>query len=350
MSHFNKKAFFTLAGAFVLAWFAGKYLLGPAMPFLMGTALALAAEPVTRRLSTRLPRPGAAAIGVTLALILLGTGVVLFSALGLQALKQLGQQLPQLSRAAGEGLQAMEEALVSLARKSPPELQPVLSGGVKRLLGGGSGILDRLVDRLPGAAAEVLGYLPGSALTLGTGILAGFMVSFRLPKFRQVLAADPGVQKSLPLLRQVRTALGGWLKAQLQLAGVCFLIVGTGLTLLGLPQSILWAVIIALVDSVPLLGTGVVLIPWALVSLIQGHQARALGLAAVCVTAMVSRSVLEPRILGRQLGLDPLVTLLALYAGYRLWGFGGMLLAPVLCVIAREFSRQDPDSAADTGC
>ena len=342
MPHFNKKTLVTLAAVFLLAWMAGKYLLPPAMPFLLGTGLALLAEPVTRRLSSKIPRPAAAGIGVTLALVLLLSLLVLLSALLLRSLGHLGEVLPQLSEAAGEGLATMEGALLSLAQKSPPELQPVLTNGVTRLLGGGSGLLDRLVDRLPGAAAAVLSWVPGSALTLGTGVLAGYMISFRLPKFREYLQKSPTVQKSLPMARQLRTALGGWLKAQLQLSGVCFLTVSTGLALLRIPRCLMWAAFISLVDAVPLLGTGAVLLPWAIVSLLRGQQMQALGLAAVCITAMVSRSILEPKLLGKQLGLDPLVALIALYAGYRLWGFGGMLLSPILCVGALSVARQRP--------
>jgi predicted PurR-regulated permease PerM len=166
------------------------------------------------------------------------------------------------------------------------------------------------------------------------------MIAFRLPKFREYLGCTLWVQRALPIARQMRTALGGWLKAQLQLAGVCFLSVGVGLMLLGIPRPLLWAGLITLVDAVPLLGTGAILLPWAAISFFQGQQIKALGLAAVCVTAMLSRSILEPRLLGKQLGLDSLVTLAALYAGFRLWGFGGMLLAPVLCVAAFSFSGQ----------
>lgn len=347
MLQFNKKTFVLLAAAFLLAWVTGKYLLPPAMPFLLGLGLALAAEPVTGRLSARLPRPAAAAIGVTLALVLMGALVVLLSSLLLRSLGQLGEALPQLSKAAGDGLHTAEVVLLRLAEKSPPELRPVLSGSVTRLLGSGSGLLNRLVDRLPDAAGAVLSWVPGSALTLGTGILSGYMIAFRLPKFREYLQNSRWVRKALPMSRQLRTALGGWLKAQLQLAGVCFAILGLGLSLLRIPRGLLWAGLITLVDAVPLLGTGAVLLPWAVICLLQGQQLKALGLAAICVTAMVCRSILEPRLLGKHLGLDPLVTLAALYAGFRLWGFGGMLLAPILCVAALSVSGQTP--GPDTG-
>ena len=92
----------------------------------------------------------------------------------------------------------------------------------------------------------------------------------------------------------------------------------------------------ALVDAFPILGTGTVLVPWSLFSFLQGDYVLAFGLLILYGTTALTRSVLEPRLLGRQLGLDPLITLMALYAGYRLWGIGGMLLAPILAVAATQ--------------
>ena len=86
-----------------------------------------------------------------------------------------------------------------------------------------------------------------------------------------------------------------------------------------------------------MLGSGTVLIPWTLLLLIQGQYGQALGMGLLYLAAVVVRSVLEPRLVGRQLGLDPLVTLAAFYAGYRLWGILGMILAPICAAAARSF-------------
>lgn len=83
-------------------------------------------------------------------------------------------------------------------------------------------------------------------------------------------------------------------------------------------------------DAFPVLGTGTVLLPWSLICLLQRDGARAAGILGLYITAAVLRSVLEPRLVGRQLGLDPLAALAALYTGYRLWGVAGMLLMPML--------------------
>lgn len=90
----------------------------------------------------------------------------------------------------------------------------------------------------------------------------------------------------------------------------------------------------ALVDAVPVLGTGTVLLPWSLILFLQGDNARSIGLLGLYGVISLTRSVLEPKLVGRELGLDPLVTLFALYAGYKLWGIGGMILSPLLAVTA----------------
>jgi len=342
MLKFNKQSIIALVGAFLLAWLGLKYLLPLAMPFLLGAGLALLAEPVVKRLARKFPRPLCSAIGVTLALILLGGVLVLLTALLLKELVVLAQALPDLGKTAQDGLSALENYLMKLAQKAPDSLQPVVSRGITGLFHSGNSLFDQLLQQLPAAAAAVLGWIPDSALTLGTGILSAFMVSTRLPKLKALLR-QPGQNRFLsrvvPVFQRIRTALGGWLKAQFRLTALCFLIVAAGLLLLRVSYWPLWAFLIALVDAIPVLGTGTVLLPWALICFLQGQTVQAIGLLATYVAAMLSRSILEPRLVGKQLGLDPLVTLVALYTGYQLWGIGGMLLSPVICVAAVEANR-----------
>ena len=136
----------------------------------------------------------------------------------------------------------------------------------------------------------------------------------------------------LDSLKSLKSVLLGWLKAQLKLSGVTFGILCVSFLLMRIPYGLLWAFLIALVDAFPILGTGAALVPWSLLAFAQGNTLRAFGLLGAYGTVTVTRTVLEPRLVGRQLGLDPLVTLVCLYAGFRLWGILGMVLAPMLAV------------------
>ena len=106
--------------------------------------------------------------------------------------------------------------------------------------------------------------------------------------------------------------------------------------LLGISRGILWAALVALVDAVPVLGTGTVLVPWALVRFLQGDVMQGAGLLAVFGLSWLVRSVLEPRIVGKSLGLDPLISLIAFYVGFKLWGIPGMILAPMAAAMTKS--------------
>ncbi len=342
MPHMNKKNIPFLLAGLGLAWVSIRFLLPLLLPFLLGSVLALAAEPMVSRLSRKIPRAAATAIGVAATLLLLASILVFITAVAVRELGILAAAVPDLGKAAQGGLDALEGFLLSFAEKTPEGVRPLLSKSVTGLFSSGNAIVEQLLQRLPSLASAFLGWIPGSAVALGTGILSGFMVSARFPKIRawfSRLRSSARLQRYLPLLKQIRAALTGWLKAQLTLMCLCFLILCTGFFLLRVPYGPVWAFFIALVDAIPVLGTGTVLIPWSLICLLQGQSVKAVGLLGIYVVAVLSRSILEPRLVGKQLGLDPLVTLVALYIGFHLWGILGMLLSPMVCVVCTQLAR-----------
>lgn len=330
-----------LGGVVLGAWVLMKYLVPVILPFLLGAGIALAAEPAValaeRRL--KLPRVAAAGLGVSVTLILL-VGILSFA--GAVLVKELGRlagAVPDLEGTARQSVQLLQDWLVSMTERTPEGVRPMLTRTVLNFFQDGSALMEQVTRRIPGAVSSVLGWVPDGALGLGTGLLAGFMISVRLPRLKGVVARhlpEDWNSRYLPAIRRIRHALSGWLRAQLKLCLVCYAIVAAGFLLLGIPNGLGWAVLVALVDAVPLLGTGTVLLPWALVCFLQQMHVRAVGLLCIYGAALLSRTVLEPRLVGRQLGLDPLLTLLALYLGYRFWGILGMLLAPVLATAVKS--------------
>ena len=337
-----------ISGAFLAFFLAARYLLPLFLPFLLGASLALAAEPLVRFLSTRLhiKRWIATGIGVSMAFSFLVLILLLLFAFLLRELQQLAGILPELESALRTGLDTTNQWLAGLAGRVPGELGQVLTRNVNSFFTGGSALLDRITGFLLRLASGILSHLPNGALGFGTGLIASFMISGKLPQIKDSIREKLSATQILPVvsaLKQLKATLGGWLKAQIKLSSVTFAVVLTGLLILRVPHAPLWGVLVALVDAFPILGTGTVLIPWSLVSFLQGDRTLAFALLGLYGAVALIRSVLEPRFLGKQLGLDPLVTLIALYAGYRLWGIGGMILAPMLAVAAFQLvsSRTD---------
>ncbi len=332
---------------FFLVWLAIRFFLPLFSPFLLGTLLALSAEPMVRFLHKKLhvPRPISAGIGVSMAFVLLAMVLLTLCAFLIRELGSLANVLPDLGQTAKSGFSLIRNWLLQLSSHSPESLQPILSQNVNNFFSDGAALLDKAIGYLLGLAGTLLSHVPDSALSLGTAVISAFLISAKLPRLRRyVLRRIPREKLRLLLdtLQKIRRVLGGWLTAQCKLIGVDFVILFLGLVILQIPYALLWAAVICLVDALPVLGTGTVLLPWALVCLLQEDPARAIGFSAIYVVVTLTRSMLEPKFLGRHLGLDPLVTLIALYVGFRLWGIGGMILAPILTVIAIQITTERP--------
>lgn len=335
------KKLLSVAAAVAIVWLGIKFLLPVALPFLLGALVALAAEPLVslgvRRL--KLPRGVAAGVGVSVTLVLLAGVLSLVLAVAVKELGSLASAVPDLS----QGVTVLRDWCVSLADNAPKNVRTLAQRTVLEFFDDGTALVEQVTSRVPAVLTSVVSGVGSSVLGVGTGILAAFLISARLPTLRQGftrLLPESWKQTYLPALHRVRKSLGLWLKAQGKLCLVTWGIVTVGFLLLRVPYAPAWAAVVAVVDAIPILGTGTVLVPWALICLLQGDSIRAIGLLCTYGAAAITRTALEPRLVGRQLGLDPLATLLALYVGYRFWGIGGMLLTPILASAAKSLTTE----------
>ena len=339
------KKLFSILSVFLAVWFSIRYLLPLVFPFLLGTALALTAEPVVRFLcrSLHIPRPLSAGLGVTMTFVCLTILLLLVCAFLIRELGVLAGIMPNLEDTAVSGLSLLQSWLLGLTDHAPESIRPLLAQNVTGLFSGGTALLDQAVRYVLSLAGNLLTHVPDSALSLGTAVIAGYMISAKFPRIRGWITRHFPKEKLRPILvalKRMKAAVFGWILAQAKLAGVTLAILLVGFVILRISYAPLWALVVSLVDAFPVLGTGTVLIPWAIISFLQKDAARAVGLIGIYTVITLIRSVLEPKLVGKQLGLDPLVTLMALYAGYKLWGIGGMILAPLLAVTALQLAPE----------
>ena len=316
--------------ALLAAWLGLRLVLPLMYPFLLGTLLALGAERAADFLERRLRLPRFLAAGLAVGALVAGLGglVLLLAALAVSQLGGLCEALPSIAATVRSGLALLENRLLSLGSGLPGYRQAITG-----LFSDGEELITRVGRLVLGRAGAILTRLPGQTLSLGTALLSGFMICAKLPSIRTRLRArraDPRLETLQKALGKLKNTGKLYLCSQLKLMGVTFCLLFAGFSLLRVGYPLLIALLVALVDALPVLGTGSILIPWALVCFLEGSAARALGLLGLYATAALTRSVLEPKLVGSHLGLDPLVTLMAMYCGLRLWGLGGMLLLPML--------------------
>ena len=145
-------------------------------------------------------------------------------------------------------------------------------------------------------------------------------------------------QEFARLGRLLAGAGNAYLRTQGLIMAMTMAICTTAFFLMGSSYALLAGIGIGLLDALPVFGTGTVLIPWALLSAVQGHPGKAAVLAALYLVCYFLREILEARMMGGAAGLSPLETLMAMYAGLRLFGLAGLFLGPAGLLIIREFA------------
>ncbi len=316
-----------------------RFCLPLGLPFLVGALAALAAEPLTRLLERKLSRPWASGLAMGAVYAVMCLGLYVLGRLLLLELNRLTGRLPAIAQGAQDLLFRAEQFFYGLTQRAPEHLRQQLQDGMEQLFGSSAELAREAVGKVLGAASRIILRLPDTLIFLITAVTAGFLISPRLPKFK------PWLLRMIPqhwqkaagqMLSNMKGNVGLWLRAQCKLLGLTFCLLAAGFFLLRIKNAVFTAALICLVDALPVLGVGTVLLPWAAVCLLQGQTPQAIALGSLYAVITLTRSALEPRLVGRQLGLSPLLTLGGLYVGYRLWGVGGMLLAPFVLLTLGE--------------
>ncbi|RLQ98313.1 sporulation integral membrane protein YtvI [Falsibacillus albus] len=192
--------------------------------------------------------------------------------------------------------------------------------------------LQNFFQKLP----NIISWIPNAATVLVFSALATFFISkdwYRLSgllaRFLPVKARTSGQKVFIDL----KKALFGFIRAQFTLISITSVIVLIGLLILRVDYAITIALVSGLVDLLPYLGTGAVFVPWIVYEAIAGDTGLAVGLSILYVIVIVQRQIMEPKVLSSSIGLDPLATLIALFVGFKLVGFLGLILGPVTLVI-----------------
>ena len=211
-----------VAGVAAGVYFALRFALPVGLPFLLGAAVALGAEPLVGLLNRRakLPRWTASGIGVLTVMLLLAAVLVLLIAL---LIRQAGNLTKVLPDPVQTGLSSLQGWLTELSARAPVGVRPVLQASVDNLFSGSGAAMERMTDTVITMASGILSKVPDSALSISTGVLAAFMISARLPKLRGMLKnwlPQAFREKYLPAILELKHSVGGWLLAQLKLSGV----------------------------------------------------------------------------------------------------------------------------------
>lgn len=324
------------------ALFGGFVLLPLLLPFVLAYLFSWWAEPAVAALGrrTKLPRWLRSSLCVTVLFAMLTAGLWLFGRVIWTEFVRLVRQLPDLLRQLQPAFDSIRGWLTGLARRAPQGFAGPAVRWIEQVFADGGLFLQGLYGFLSSFVSRVVTALPRLVLTAVTSVIATYMTSAALPELKSWLRRRlpaPWPDRLRTLRTRIHGALGGWCKAQLKMMLIVFALLTAGLWLLRVDFALLFGGLIAILDALPVLGTGTVLIPWALISFLQDNTSLGFGLLVLYGLTAFARTALEPRLVGRSLGLHPLLTLMAFYVGFRLFGVPGMVLLPLLAIVVKQF-------------
>ncbi|GED32513.1 MULTISPECIES: sporulation integral membrane protein YtvI [Brevibacillus] len=310
------------------------FLLPYSVPFVLALVTAILLEPLVLFLirNLRLNRLGAV-IGSFL-LFLLSFAVIAYW-LGTQIVVQsvdLAQKLPAYSRHLFDFLESTfgqwELYYASLPKETVIQIQQVFDSLKTSAMNAASTIGKGIL----GAVATIPGFLISTIIFL----VALFLISLDLPRLRagfMRMFTVSAREKINVVFTQLNRATIGFLRAQIILSLVTFLIAWLGLVILHIKYSAVIALLIVLVDILPILGTGSFLVPWAVYNFFTDKTHLAIGLIILFLAITVIRRIIEPKILASNLGISALAALVSLFLGFQVMGFFGLILGPALVII-----------------
>ncbi len=193
-------------------------------------------------------------------------------------------------------------------------------------------------DRATSFAAGIITGLPGFAFSVVVGVFATYYMTMDFDGIREnvkKLIPKSAADKFSHIAGDAGKAISGYLKAYLIILLLTFTELLVGFLIIGVKYAFFIAAITALIDILPVLGTGTVLVPWATVLFIQGDTKKGIGLLVLLAVMYVVRQFAEPRLIGRFMGVHPMLTLCAAYVGFCFFGIIGMIITPLTLYVAK---------------
>ena len=322
-----------------IAYLVFRYLLNLLLPFVIALLVAWILRPLSRLYRQRAPRVASALIVVTVLLfyLLLGVLIMLLLVDLLTGMAEYFNKLPSLyTQTIEPGLRDLYANAQALASRFDPGVADVVNMVLPQVISSVGGAVTNFSVSAVGKLTGLVTSLPSALISALIAVIASFFTAVGYDSMKAFL------QRNLPAkvtetagyaVRSFRNIIRQYGKSYLLVMLITFGELTLGLLIIGVRKPILLAVLIAIFDIFPVVGAGTILVPWAVISLIQGKTLQALGLTILYVVILVVRQFLEPKVVGKQVGLPPLVTLACMFVGTSLFNVWGLFGLPICAAI-----------------
>ncbi len=323
-----------------------KYILPALLPFIIAFFAAFAVKAPgawlskKTHISERIFRPALAVLGIIILISLFSLSVFLIGDFLLQLFVDItdyGKVYTALSR--------LSEVPYPIFGNLPEGLSLKLGECISQIL---VVAVEALAKLIASFAVELPEMLITIIITLVSVVY--FAVDLeRISSFVKSLFPQKYSYRLSWLGKRILEVLRKYVKSYLQMMGITFVVMLFGLVILGVESALAIAIIISVLDLLPILGVGAVLIPWSIFAFLIGESGLGVGLMVLFIAYTVLREAIEPKIFGKSLGVHPIITLISVYLGYAFFGFFGMVIFPVCAVLISGLFKKDKSAEVGEG-
>lgn len=325
----------------VLAVVIVRFALGYLMPFIVGFVVAFLLKPLVTRLTSKFGENTYIRM-IVVALFYLVIGVVIFGLIvfliGFSKNSYASIKTLYVDTLLPTGLNLYDNAKQQIGQLTP-EVQDVLLKTLDSLINVGK----NLVSSISGTLIATVSSIPSLLISILIAIIASIFFTL---DYQNIVANTFNVlpKRWSYLIIEVKNTfmntIGKYLIAYGKLITLTFAELSLGFLLIGIKNPFGLAFLIAVVDILPVLGTGTIMIPWFIAEFILGNPTMGFSLLALYLIITIIRNILEPKVVGAQIGLHPLLTLICIYVGMKLAGFAGLFGLPIAVVILKTMHEQ----------
>lgn len=348
-SQYDKKKHFIVNMIYVflialIVYVFFKYAISLISPFIYAFLIAYLLKKPAKSISAMFKIPPKL-VSVVLVLIFYGTIGVLFSLISVKLVSGISaiiSALPmiyenQLAPFLATTFDSIEKAVFRL----DPNLVEVLNEGFNQFVSSLGENVTNVSLALVGSLSGIASSLPGFAIKILLMIISTFFIASDyevISKFisRQFSKRNNEVIQTIK--SYIMNTLFVVIRSYIIIMSITFIELSVGLSIIGISNAILIALVIAILDILPVLGTGGIMIPWTIITFLQGDYRIALGLLVMYVFVTIVRNILEPKIVGGQLGLHPVVTLMSMFVGVNLVGVIGLFGFPITLSLLKHLN------------
>lgn len=321
-----------------------KYALGWFLPFVLGFGIAFMLKPLINVITKKLKINRKIVAGLTVLLFYATVGA-LFTLIIVKvfiALKEVFIQLPEVYK------NSIEPAIFNISNNIDIwiiKLDPTLTETIREMISSIAKSLGTIVSSISSGVvtfvSAAVSMVPSFFIMIIFTIISSFFFAMDYVKITGFITKQFS-PKMRSIFFEVKDYIVGTLfkfvKAYSIIITITFIELSIGLSILRVENAITIALLIACVDILPVLGTGGIVIPWIFIELFKGNIPFAIGLTIVYVTITVIRNIIEPKIVGQQVGLHPIIMLVCIFIGARLFGFIGIFVLPIIVIILKNLN------------